>query len=157
MLQEKLHALSPNDPQEKGQFLSRILSLKNYPENSLTVSQHSINTREEARSVWLTFPLDFSEDSTISILQKTTEHKLSSPTSICSNSLTELFPHDTDKSEGSVFFPKTNVKQISDKIKKLSLPNKKGGLPTLGRNPMVHALGCQKERKAEKGGDTRWQ
>jgi hypothetical protein len=116
-----------NDLQVKAWVLSRILNSKNYCADSLAYSKNKIYIQKKERPILLTLPLDFSPADVISILQNTTEHKRSLHTSVCSNSLTVPFPHDTDKSKGSVFFPKTNVEQISDQMKELSLFNKERG------------------------------
>jgi hypothetical protein len=65
---------------EKGYFQSRILNLEDRSADSLTCSKNKVGIRKKDQSL-LTLPLDFSPASIISILQNTTEHKPSLPTS----------------------------------------------------------------------------
>lgn len=119
MLQKKLRILSWDGLQEKGWFLSRILSLRDHSAESLTCSKNKVDIRKTDPSL-LILPLDFSPASIISLLQNTIEHKCSLPTCVGSNSLTEPFTKDGDPWGSPIFFPiKVDVEQISDQRKKL--------------------------------------
>lgn len=121
MLQEKLHVLNPNDLQEKGQFLSRILNSKSYPANSFTYPQNGSDEIEKSPAL-LILDLNFSEASILRILQKVRENNPSLPIFICSNSVTHQFKNQAIQLGAFVFFPKNDmvrrppvwVEQISD-------------------------------------------
>jgi len=147
VLREKLHVLSPNDLQKKGWLLSRILALKNHPDNSLSISQRSVNIRKEARPTRLTFPLDFLEARTISILQKTTTHKPSLPTSTCSNSLIEPFADDAARFGDFCIFSKSRCGQTTTHLGRTKYQIRGKGCGFLARMEGLTTLECQKQTK----------
>jgi DNA-binding response OmpR family regulator len=138
VLRKKLRILSPNDFQEKGWLLSRILNSKGCPANSFTYPQNGLDEIEKIRPYLLSLYLNFSKASILRILHKLRENNPSLPIFICSNSATEQFKNQTTKRGDSVFLPKGDVvrrppvwvEQISDQMKELSLTiRKRGSLP----------------------------
>lgn len=147
MLQKKTRILIIDDFTERGWVLSRILNSNGYCANSLTYPQNGLDGIKEKRLDLLIFDLNFSEASIIRILQKIKEIKPSLPIFICSNSVTEQFKDQATELGVSIFFPKGDVDQILDQIKKLSVNNKERELATP----------CMSKKRRKKGGEKRWQ
>lgn len=129
MLQNKPRILILDDFPEKGRVLSKILNSKGYSADSLTYPLNGIDRIEKERPDLLIFDLYFSEAIMLRILQKIRESNPSLPIFIYSDSVTEQFENQATKLEGPVFFPKA-VKQILDRIEKLSLSNNERELTT---------------------------
>jgi CheY-like chemotaxis protein len=129
VLQNKPRILILDDFPEKGRVLSKILNSKGYSADSLTYPLNGIDRIEKERPDLLIFDLYFSEAIMLRILQKIRESNPSLPIFIYSDSVTEQFENQATKLEGSVFFPKA-VKQILDRIEKLSLSNNERELTT---------------------------
>ena len=129
MLQNKPRILILDDFPEKGWVLSKILNSKGYSADSLTYPPNGIDRIEKERPDLLIFDLYFSEAIILRMLQKIRESNPSLPIFIYSDLVTEQFENQAAKLEGPVFFPKA-VKQILDRIEKLSLNNNERELAT---------------------------
>jgi len=156
VLQDKPRILIIDDFPARGWVLSRILNSNGYRANSVTYPQNGI---EKKNPDLLILDLNFSETTTIGILQKIRENSPSLPILICSNSATEQFKNKATKWGASVLFPKGDVEQILNQTQMLSLSNKKKWFANPPRTGEVRQPSdfSREERKVKKGGEKRWQ